>query len=395
MKKKSNLVWLIFLLLSSPALGQSSWTQKANFPGNFHWQSVGFSIGDKGYVGTGTSSPGTMHNEFWQYDTTNNAWTQMASLPVALEEAVGFSIGNKGYIGTGDTAFFEISTNQFFEYDPTANSWTAKANFGGTRREHSFAFSINGKGYIGGGDDSASPRNDLWEYDPIADTWTQKSSMPISGISGAIAFVIEGKAYIGIGLSPSYSQIFFEYDPVTDIWIQKGNFPGIARWEAVAFSIGNYGYVGTGLYPTTNDFWQYNPTNDSWQQMDSFPGTPRYDAIGFSIGNTGYLGIGANAMDFYEFSPHLNTEIQEATDENSFIKLFPNPASEFITIRTNETIAEISIMNTLSVVVKKENKFENQTHLKIDLSGLESGIYFVSIHFNNGRTSVAKVFYCR
>jgi hypothetical protein len=65
MKKFTDSILLFSLLYSSIAYGQSSWTQKANFTGNFHWQSVGFSIGDKGYVGTGTSNPGTLHNEFW------------------------------------------------------------------------------------------------------------------------------------------------------------------------------------------------------------------------------------------------------------------------------------------------------------------------------------------
>ncbi len=386
---------LTTLLYSSIACGQSAWTQKANFTGNFHWQSVGFSIADKGYVGTGTSSPGTMHNEFWQYDTTTNTWTQKASLPIVLEEAVGFSIGNKGYIGTGDTASFEISTNQFFEYDQTNNIWTAKANFGGTPREHAFAFSLNGKGYIGGGNDATSTRNDLWEYDPITDTWTQKSNMPISGISGAIAFTVNNKAYVGIGLYQGYSQIFFEYDPIVDTWTQKGNFPGTGRWEAVGFSIGNFGYVGTGLSPTSKDFWQYNPSSDSWMLMDSLPGAPRYDAIGFSIGNSGYLGIGANAMDFFKFSPSIATGIQEVSNQNEQIVLFPNPTSKFVSIITDESVADISVLNTQNIVVRYENKFDNCTHLKIDLSGLVPGIYLISIHFNNGQTKIARAFYCR
>jgi N-acetylneuraminic acid mutarotase len=394
MNNLSNNFGLIFLLYSSIAFGQTGWTQKANFIGNFHWQAVGFSIGDKGYVGTGTSSPGTMHDEFWQYDT-NNTWTQKASLPIALEEAVGFSIGNKGYIGTGDTASFEISTNQFFEYDTANNTWMAKASFGGTRRDHAFAFSLNGKGYIGGGDDTASTRNDLWEYDPVADTWTQKSNMPIPGITGAIAFAINGKAYVGIGFYQVYSQIFFEYDPVTDTWSQKGNFPGAGRWEAVAFSIGNYGYVGTGLFPTTNDFWQYSPANDSWLQMDSLPGTPRYDAIGFSIGNAGYLGIGANAMDFYKFSPPATIGIQEASKDNYKISLFPNPSSEFISIITDESVSDVSIMNAVCKNVRDETNFENATYLKIDFTGLVSGIYFVTIHFKNGHKRILKTLYCR
>lgn len=379
---KTFFTTLSLSLLCGLIHGQNIWTPKATFTGNFWWQSVGFSIGDKGYVGTGTSSPGTMHNEFWQYDTTSNTWLQKASLPVVLEEAVGFSIGNKGYIGTGDTAFWKIHTNQFFEYDPTNNSWTPKANFGGTPRDHAFAFSVNGKGYIGGGDDSQTTRNDLWEYDPTNDTWTQKANMPISGMSGAIAFTINNKAYVGVGLDSSgYSKLFFEYNPTTDTWNQKTNFGGSGRWEAVAFSIGNYGYVGTGLDANDlHDFWQYNPTNDSWLQVNNFPGSPRYDAIGFAIGNSGYLGIGSNGMDFYKFSPPTIVGIQNLSNNLIQIKISPNPFSLQTVLQTDYLLknATLTVRNCFGQIVKQINNISGQTII-LHRDNLSSGIYLMCL----------------
>ena len=73
--------------------------------------------------------------DFWEYNpsTTANTWTQKADFGgTARYEAVGFSIGSKGYIGTGcDGSSY---TKDFWEYDPAANTWTQKADFGGTAR---------------------------------------------------------------------------------------------------------------------------------------------------------------------------------------------------------------------------------------------------------------------
>jgi len=59
-----------------------------------------------------------------------------------------FSIGNKGYIGTGYDPSYK---NDFWEYDPTANNWTRKADFLGSARQLAVGFSIGNKGYIGTG----------------------------------------------------------------------------------------------------------------------------------------------------------------------------------------------------------------------------------------------------
>lgn len=86
----------------------------------------------------------------------------------AREGAVGFSIGNKGYIGTGGDGI--NYSKEFWEWDQTTNAWTQKANFEGNAREGALGFSIGNKGYIGIGLGSNSGTlyslNDFWEYNP-------------------------------------------------------------------------------------------------------------------------------------------------------------------------------------------------------------------------------------
>ena len=58
-----------------------------------------------------------LFKDFWEYDPATNAWTQKADFGgTARDGAVGFSIGSKGYIGTGYDG--TGSTKDFWEYTP-------------------------------------------------------------------------------------------------------------------------------------------------------------------------------------------------------------------------------------------------------------------------------------
>ncbi len=182
-----------------------------------------------------------------------NTWTQKADLSGGESEgAVSFSIGSKGYLGTG----FGL-TKDFWEYDPSTNTWTQKADFGGAARAGAFGFSIGSKGYIGTGiiRSASNPgtTKDFWKYDPVANTWTQKADFGGTARGQDVGFSIGSRGYIGTGFS-GYSSTnlvgtkdFWEYDPSTNTWTQKADFGGATRVDAVGFSIGSKGYIGAGF----------------------------------------------------------------------------------------------------------------------------------------------------
>ncbi|MDI6741808.1 MAG: kelch repeat-containing protein, partial [Smithella sp.] len=96
-----------------------------------------------------------------------DTWTQKTDFGgvVGTErvDAVGFSIGSKGYVGTGYDG--SQNTLDFWEYDPVSDTWTQKADFAGTARQAAVGFAIENKGYVGTGYDGVNTR-DFWEYDP-------------------------------------------------------------------------------------------------------------------------------------------------------------------------------------------------------------------------------------
>lgn len=144
-----------------------SWTAKANFPGAARVGAVGFSIGNKGYVGTGDTAAlvGGPKKDFWEYNSQSGTWVQKADFGgTARRAAVGFSIGKKGYIGTGiDNGF----ANDLWEWDQASDTWIQKANFGGIARYAAVGFSIGCLGYVGTGWTNVCcgmTSRDLWSY---------------------------------------------------------------------------------------------------------------------------------------------------------------------------------------------------------------------------------------
>jgi N-acetylneuraminic acid mutarotase len=149
-----------------------TWTQKAPFPpAAGRYAGVAFSIGKKGYLGTGTNG-NTYQKDLWEWDgdtasTTYNTWSQKAPMPgVPRAQAVGFSIGNKGYIGTGLDIDANINLNDLWEWDQATDTWTQMPDLPGPGRQAAVAFSIGNLGYIGTGYGGYLQPNliDFWEF---------------------------------------------------------------------------------------------------------------------------------------------------------------------------------------------------------------------------------------
>lgn len=318
---KKNVLLLILLILGNIPVGrtQDMWNQKSDFGGTSRANAIGFSIGQKGYLGTGGDKA------FWEYDPSTDTWTQKANFGGGANRtnAVGFSIGNFGYVGTGLGGFSSELQNDFWQYDQVANTWNQKADFPGVPRQWAVGFSIGDKGYLGTGYTSSSFKKDFWEYEPAMDTWTEKAEFKGKPRSMATGFSIGDKGYIGTGIADNIYGItndLWEYDPVTDGWFKKAALPGTARAGAVSFSISERGYILTGrdtLFNSLNDMWEYNPIADEWIQKADFSGNERHDAVGFTIGNKGYIGTGRTydstctcsflLNDFWAYNPDCAT----------------------------------------------------------------------------------------
>jgi len=299
---------LYFFLLSAFANAQAGWLQKANFDGVARYHAVGFSIGTKGYIGTGSySSSGPFYNDFWEWSQQTNVWTQKANFPGAARcYAIGFSIGTKGYVGTGYGGVFPYYQD-FWEWNQATNAWTQKADYGGGVVFGAAAFSIGNKGYVACGRGGGGDKSDFWEYNSSTDAWTFISAFPGPGRRYPVAFSIGTKGYVGTGYISTPTTMFkdfWEWDQATNTWMPKSDVGGAGRYLSAAFSIGNKGYIGLG---TVNDFMEWDQATDTWAILPNLPsGFITSSAVGFSIGTNGYVGTGVKGAnltkDFWELS---------------------------------------------------------------------------------------------
>lgn len=335
------------------------WCQKADFGGAAVHYAVAFSIGSKGYVGTG--SDGSPRKDFWEWNQANNTWTQKADFGGGFRNvAVGFSIGTKGYIGLG----YDGATNKqdFWEWDQTGNTWAPKANFGGSARGNAVGFAIGTKGYVGLGNDigAGGDKQDWWEWDQATDIWTQKNNFGGAARQMSLAFAMGTKGYVGTGNnygSGTYKKDFWEYNPVGDTWTQKADFGGTERYGAAGFAIGNKGYIGAGRISNcsghVNDFWEWDQATDTWTALANIGGAVRYMPVGFSIGSKGYIATGQAAgcasyfNDLWEFTPACVTPTVSISGTN----IICNGSSTTLTASGASTFAWSTGATTASVTL--------------------------------------------
>jgi len=67
---------------------------------------------------------------------------------------------------------------------------------------------------------------------------------------------------------------------------------------------------------------------------------------------------------------------------NNAVSMYPNPADNLLNIRSAQSINNIKIVSVIGQEVKSVNPATNQ--ITLDISNLESGIYFVTITTENG-----------
>jgi N-acetylneuraminic acid mutarotase len=380
--KKILLFFTLVLSLDFSSIAQ--WTQKADFIGS-RTMAAGFSIGTKGYIGTGRERYGCGmklpcekdYNDFWEYNPTNNTWTKKADFGGDVRIlAEGFSIGDKGYIGMGGRVDYK---KDFWEYNPTTNIWTRKADFPGLARWAAVGFSIGNKGYVGLGQNGTTNFVDLWEYDPLTDSWTKKTDFPGVARSGVVYFSIGNRGYVGLGLSIELISDFWEYNPENNSWKRIADFPGSYRQVATGFSIGTKGYVvagHNGLY--LKDLWEWNSLTNTWAKKEDFGGSGRISAVGFSVGSKGYFGTGEDGFcekDFWEYNAVI-TSSPLSFNNDGFAKVFPNPVNNRITIEyPKEFDVEIADINGRHINSYPRNK----TNLIIDLNDYPKAIYLLKI----------------
>lgn len=114
--------------------------------------SSSFVINKVGYVGCGATNTGMY--SFFAYSPATRLWTRIHDFTDARSYTTSFTLGNYGYIATG-TPVGGSPTRACFRYDPGGDTWTLLPDYVGCNTclagiERGFAFVNNGYVYVGG-----------------------------------------------------------------------------------------------------------------------------------------------------------------------------------------------------------------------------------------------------
>ena len=163
------------------------------------------------------------------------------------------------------------------------------------------------------------------------------------------------------------------HDSTTEgFWIWDGNNDNVGDqfWEG-----NSNGNPVNGAY--TN--WGVTPAEpDNYNNQDRLTLTIETTHPNFGLWND--LAENNNLFFIIEYNEILSTNSITQKDE---IRIYPNPAKNYFYIdnKTNLKIKKVAIINNLGQVISLTNNSSQVD--KVDISGLEKGVYFVKIFFEN------------
>ncbi|HKR06070.1 MAG TPA: kelch repeat-containing protein [Bacteroidia bacterium] len=392
MKKNLLLALCSIAFMNSLNAQQYAWVQRADLANTPRYAQAYFTIGNKGYAGTGITHVGstyTYHQDFWEYDPATDVWTQKANFAGPQRYgASGFSVGNKGYITLG----WVPQLDDLWQYDPVANSWTQKTNFGGSARYIASQFVIDNFVYVGTG--YAPYSTDFWRYDFQTDSWTQVADIGGYGRCAARGFTLNNFGYVVNGgiQFVAYTKDLWRYDPVSNSWTQMANFPGAERSSPAAFTMNGKAFVGSGSdgFNLFDDFYCYDGVTDSWSPIAVFPGLGRLEQISFSFPNRGFVGTGCS--DNYPGGNDL-TELWELVDITGVNEMTSADFSVTPTVNDNNVTFNfskapgqnyaVSIFDAAGKMIVKQEFSKNETRVSVSLHNAAAGIYIYTITADN------------
>ena len=84
--------------------------------------------------------------------------------------------------------------------------------------------------------------------------------------------------------------------------------------------------------------------------------------------------------------PTTNTHTHD--DAKNDITIFPNPSSGLINLVTDLQLEKVVFYNAAGQIAFVYNGTEQQ---KINISAVETGVYFAHFRFDNGKTAIKKI----
>ncbi len=228
---------------------------------------------------------------------------------------------------------------------------------------------------------------------------TNISTTPIATEIGSNLFPTANISGIAVGSNDNTLLISFSNYGVQKIWqttdggtnwIDKtGNLPDIpVRWVIFHPQNNEQAMIATELGVwTTNELAQ---TITNWYPSTNGPANVRTDMLRIRTSDNTVLAATHGRNFFtttFAYNPYVSNETKNF---NNALSIYPNPAQEFITINSPDNIQSIKIISIKGTMVKSISTI-NSKQIRLNVSELESGIYFVETITKNHKKLITKL----
>lgn len=150
-------------------------------------------------------------------------------------------------------------------------------------------------------------------------------------------------------------------------------------------SVGNY----TGLLLTINPSLNVTDYPMVWTKYEvlvlGVPGGMGMGRIAFRyvVPNTGGMGVNGSVVGIDDFRySHYMTGIEE--NDNIAFDVYPNPVSDQVYIRSNSVLQNVRVRDVQGKICQTAANIQ-ATQYRLDVSGLERGMYLLEMETANGR----------
>lgn len=206
------------------------------------------------------------------YDPATDTWGTAAPLNIARNSPVAVAIGDKIYVGAGTSG----APAALEEYDIGIDAWSLRALFPTAFRHGPASFALDGKMYVVGGVEGGDTDAPTLIYDPATDSWSSEPGLvPVR--RDLAACTIQGKAYVLGGEVPLRIQPWLsdvdEYDPLTMGWTPRPPMP-MALYRHNAVDLLEQIVVLGGYDGHSNSFegmLRLDPTTGAYKMLTSPP----------------------------------------------------------------------------------------------------------------------------
>ena len=235
-----------------------------------HWQlSTPPPLGNCNWCAVATSDAIYLIGMYWDYNFgtevqkftpidngPTGVWTTVADYPLAIAGIAAAWDGGNFIYAAGGSNFSNIFPNAY-KYDITEDCWTAIAPLPLAMTYHGGAF-VDGEFHVMGG--VQEPASAHYAYDTSTDSWSAKTPMPIPNYFATFSLTFSENCIISVGGGGGYynwpaTNAVQIYYPSTDSWTQETPLPtehglNSAQYAPGGIVINAGGYTGTYLADT-------------------------------------------------------------------------------------------------------------------------------------------------